>query len=174
VPRSSSLVSEDNDYALVSVVLFRRVVDDFRAAARSKGYQVREYVAPPAADAPGAEPGSGASASAEALKREVDGRRSALESWCRTAYGEAFSCWMHIAVVRVFVESILRYGLPPCFQAVVMRPAEKAEAKLRALLSSVFGSDAKFWKEDGAAAVPGVAAEGELHSYVSFTLTLDA
>jgi V-type H+-transporting ATPase subunit C len=42
VPRSSAVVAEDNDYALVTVVLFKRVVDDFKAAARSKGYQVGE------------------------------------------------------------------------------------------------------------------------------------
>lgn len=41
VPRSSQHIAEDNDYALMSVVLFKRVVDDFKAAARSKGYQVR-------------------------------------------------------------------------------------------------------------------------------------
>jgi hypothetical protein len=44
VPRSSQTVSEDNDYALVSVVLFRRVVDEFKAAARQRGYQVRVCV----------------------------------------------------------------------------------------------------------------------------------
>ncbi len=40
MPRSSKVVSEDADYALVSVVLFKKVLDDFKAAARSKGYQV--------------------------------------------------------------------------------------------------------------------------------------
>lgn len=49
VPRSSRSIAEDNDYALLSVVLFKRVVDDFKAAARSKGYQV-----------PGAPRGTGA------------------------------------------------------------------------------------------------------------------
>jgi len=33
-------VAEDNDYSLVTVVLFKRVVDEFKAAARSRGYQV--------------------------------------------------------------------------------------------------------------------------------------
>eukprot|EP00983_Pelagomonas_calceolata_P100547 1158580-Pelagomonas_calceolata.AAC.18 len=39
VPRSSRIVAEDNDYTLVTVVLFKRVVDEFKASARSKGYQ---------------------------------------------------------------------------------------------------------------------------------------
>eukprot|EP00983_Pelagomonas_calceolata_P100550 1158580-Pelagomonas_calceolata.AAC.21 len=29
---------------------------------------------------------------------------------------QAFSVWVHMCVVRLFVESILRYGLPPNFQ----------------------------------------------------------
>lgn len=41
VPRSARLVTEDSEYSVVSVVLFRRVVDDFKAAARAKGYQVQ-------------------------------------------------------------------------------------------------------------------------------------
>ena len=40
VPRSSRRVAEDNDYALMGVVLFRRVADVFKAAARARGFQV--------------------------------------------------------------------------------------------------------------------------------------
>ena len=40
VPRSSKLIYEDNDYSLFSVTLFKRVADSFKAAARSKGFQV--------------------------------------------------------------------------------------------------------------------------------------
>ena len=40
VPRSSKVIAEDNDYTLVSVVLFKRVIDDFKTACRSKGFQV--------------------------------------------------------------------------------------------------------------------------------------
>jgi hypothetical protein len=40
VPRSSAAVAEDQDYLAFTVVLFRRVVDSFKTAARSKGFQV--------------------------------------------------------------------------------------------------------------------------------------
>ena len=40
VPRSSGVVAEDADYAAFTVVLFKRVVDNFKTAARAKGYQV--------------------------------------------------------------------------------------------------------------------------------------
>ena len=47
------------------------------------------------------------------VRAEAEARRSALEQWCITSYGEAFSSWIHVCAVRLFVESILRYGLPP-------------------------------------------------------------
>jgi V-type H+-transporting ATPase subunit C len=70
---------------------------------------VKEYVppAPEAADAPPT------SLSLIQLKAEGEAKQRALETWARTAYGEAFSCYVHLAVIRLFVESILRYGLPP-------------------------------------------------------------
>lgn len=37
-------------------------------------------------------------------------------------------------MIRLFVESVLRYGLPPGFVAGVIQPKQKAEKKLRALL----------------------------------------
>lgn len=127
--------------------------------------QVREYTASVAE-------GESASNASEALRADVESRRSALEAWCRTAYGEAYSCWVHIAAVRLFVESILRYGLPPAFQSVVMRPADKQETKLRAVLAESFGGNNQFWTDDGAP-VAGVAAEAELYPYVSFTVNAD-
>ena len=53
---------------------------------------------------------------------------------------QAFSCWLHTVVIRIFVESILRYGLPPAFQAAVIKPSDKGEAKLRAVLADTFGT----------------------------------
>ena len=46
---------------------------------------------------------------------------------------------MHVLAIRTFTESILRYGLPPAYLAVVIQPANKQEARLRAVLASTFG-----------------------------------
>ena len=46
---------------------------------------------------------------------------------------------MHLIAIRMFVESILRYGLPPAYQAAVLIPADKAEPRLRTALNSAFG-----------------------------------
>lgn len=77
---------------------------------------------------------------------------------------------MHINAVRLFVESVLRYGLPPCFVAAVVKPTPKMEKRLRQVLDQTFGRTASsHWKEDAESAAK--AAE-EIHTYVSFNLDI--
>jgi hypothetical protein len=58
--------------------------------------------------------------------------------WAFTSSMQAFSSWVHLIAIRMFVESILRYGLPPAYQAAVLIPVEKAEPRLRAALNDAF------------------------------------
>ncbi|PSR95968.1 V-type proton ATPase subunit C like [Actinidia chinensis var. chinensis] len=124
VPRSSKQLYEDNDCALYTVILFSSDADNFRTAAREKGFQV-------------------------------------------------FSSGMHFFAVRVFAESILRYGLPPSFLSVVMAPSVKSEKKVRATLEGLCDiANSAYWKseDDGGLGGPGGDADG--HPYISFTINL--
>ena len=76
----------------------------------------------------------------EQLQVEVDNMRSGLTRWCKTHYGEAFVAWMHIKVIRVFVESVLRYGLPVDFTAVLYKVASGKETALVVSLDKTFGN----------------------------------
>lgn len=169
VPRSSRVVAEDNEYAVFTVVLFRRVADDFKQAARQQGFQIRDPPAPPADPASG----SGGAADVEALKVEADRRRAALEEFVRTAFSEAFGAFMHACSVRLFVESVLRYGVPPRFLACAVRPHTKMEAICRQVLAKNFGgADARYWQASADDAKAGLAGD-EAHPYVSFTINVD-
>ena len=46
----------------------------------------------------------------------------------------------HIKVVRLFVESVLRYGLPADYYAVALKPVPKKAKNLQTALSSYFAS----------------------------------
>ncbi|XP_003462752.1 V-type proton ATPase subunit C 2 isoform X1 [Cavia porcellus] len=62
-----------------------------------------------------------------------------LLRWLKVNFSEAFIAWIHIKALRVFVESVLRYGLPVNFQAVLLQPHKKSATKrLREVLNSVF------------------------------------
>ncbi|KAM5263755.1 V-type proton ATPase subunit C 2 isoform 2-T2 [Ctenodactylus gundi] len=72
--------------------------------------------------------------------RESEGEgEGPLLRWLKVNFSEAFIAWVHIKALRVFVESVLRYGLPVNFQAVLLQPHKKSATKrLREVLNSVF------------------------------------
>lgn len=175
VPRSSKIIAEEGDYTLVSVVLFKRVLDDFKAACRSRGFQLRDYKPPSETEGGGEDMSAN---QAEQLKRDVEAKKTALEQWSKTAFEEVFSSWVHIVAIRLFVESILRYGLPPAYQAAVIVPQDKSTVKLRQVLNSAFGGGkSELWSEDvgssGGLSLAGLAGDSDLHSYVSYTIALE-
>ena len=55
-----------------------------------------------------------------------------------TAHPEALSAWAHLALVRLFVEGVLRYGLPPRLRAALVRPRPGRAARARAALEGAF------------------------------------
>jgi V-type H+-transporting ATPase subunit C len=117
-------------------------------------------------DAAGA---AAAAAETSRLTAEVAARKANLAEWCRTSFGEAFSALLHTLAVRLFVESILRYGLPPAFAAVLMTPDAKNAKRLRTVMASAFGRTASaHWKQREEDAAKGE----EVHPYVSLTLEL--
>uniref|UniRef100_A0A8C9EFX4 V-type proton ATPase subunit C n=1 Tax=Phocoena sinus TaxID=42100 RepID=A0A8C9EFX4_PHOSS len=73
-------------------------------------------------------------------ERESEGEgEGPLLRWLKVNFSEAFIAWIHVKALRVFVESVLRYGLPVNFQAVLLQPQKKSSTKrLREVLNSVF------------------------------------
>eukprot|EP00555_Chaetoceros_dichaeta_P004764 CAMPEP_0198255130 /NCGR_PEP_ID=MMETSP1447-20131203/5334_1 /TAXON_ID=420782 /ORGANISM="Chaetoceros dichaeta, Strain CCMP1751" /LENGTH=417 /DNA_ID=CAMNT_0043941443 /DNA_START=129 /DNA_END=1382 /DNA_ORIENTATION=- len=133
VPGSVKLVKEDTDSFLFTLTILKSqyeagyydgddfqpgtkvdFLDGFEKACRAKRYVVREFEYDPTQ--------AGKSALIlEELQVEVDGMKSGLNRWCKTHFGEAFVAWMHIKVIIVFVESVLRYGLPVDFTAALYK-----------------------------------------------------
>jgi V-type H+-transporting ATPase subunit C len=78
----------------------------------------------------------------EQLQVEVDGMKLALMRWCKNHFGDAFVAWMHIKVIRIFVESVLRYGLPVDFTAVLYKVHPHKDAQIVAALDKHLGNPA--------------------------------
>jgi V-type H+-transporting ATPase subunit C len=165
VPRSSKKLYEDNEYALYTVTLFAKVVDNFKVHAREKGFQIRDFEYSPEAQ-------ESRKQELEKLLQDQELMRTSLLQWCYASYSEVFSSWMHFCAVRVFVESILRYGLPARFLSVVLAPSTKSEKKVRSILEGLCGNaNSSYWRsEDDAGIAAGLGGETESHPYVSFTI----
>jgi len=142
VPRSSTLVKEEGEFGLWNVALFRKVSEDFKNACREKRFVVREFSFDPEKKD-----------KSEKKKLEADKQKvkTSLVRWCKTNFSEAFIGWIHLKAVRVFVESVLRYGLPTNFQAMLLLPNKGKSKRLRKVLFELYGhlgSKAIYAKED--------------------------
>jgi V-type H+-transporting ATPase subunit C len=58
--------------------------------------------------------------------------------WLKINFSEAFMAWIHVKALRAFVESVLRYGLPVTFQAMLLRPQRKAAKRLQEELNKLY------------------------------------
>eukprot|EP00698_Gefionella_okellyi_P021634 TRINITY_DN7051_c0_g1_i1.p1 TRINITY_DN7051_c0_g1~~TRINITY_DN7051_c0_g1_i1.p1 ORF type:complete len:373 (+),score=61.88 TRINITY_DN7051_c0_g1_i1:23-1141(+) len=165
MPRSSQgPLSEDTEYGLFTVVLFRRDAEEFRRVAREARFTVREFRFDEALQLRSEQ-------AKEKLVAEEKNKKSQLVTWLQNSYGEVFLRWIHLKAMRAFVESVLRYGLPPDFAAILMEPKKKNERRLRDELKKLYGhlgggtTDDK--DEDAAS-----AAEGEFYPYVYLQIVL--
>lgn len=150
VPDSVQLVHQDDDSMLYAVTILRgqyeagymeqgefqagtkhEFMDDFAQACREKRFIIRDFTWDPSQ-------ANKSSLQLEQLRVEVDGMKSALLRWCKNHYGDAFVAWMHLKVIRVFTESVLRYGLPVDFTAVLYKVNKEHE--LIAALDDQLGS----------------------------------
>jgi len=151
VPGSLQKVMSDKDSVLYAVTILKSqyeagyyegeefqagtqidLVEEFTKAARELRYIVRDFEYDP-------EQLGKSQLKLTQLKNETDGMRSGLTRWSKTHYGEAFVAWMHIKVIRVFVESILRYGLPPDFTTVLYKVKNGCEKELTTSLDAALG-----------------------------------
>ncbi|XP_023558113.1 V-type proton ATPase subunit C 1 [Octodon degus] len=74
----------------------------------------------------------------ETLAEMVVPRSSNLVRWLKVNFSEAFIAWIHVKALRVFVESVLRYGLPVNFQAMLLQPNRKTMKRLREVLHELY------------------------------------
>lgn len=136
-------------------------VSHFNKICKDKRYVVREVDFDP----------SQASRSAMALEQltvEVDSMRSGLTRWCKTHYGEAFVAWMHIKVIRIFVESVLRYGLPVDFTAVLYKVIPNKDDQLTKALDEALSNKKDAADEDD------VEEGDEYHDFVLIKFDIQA
>lgn len=126
-PRSSVVVARDSDYILYAVVVFKKVVDDFKLGCRKKKFVVRE---PHQADDLSQE-------EFKKLKAKLEEDKGAFTKLLIQQFNTCFTAWAHLKAIRIFVESLLRYGLPPKFVAAIMMVDEEKETEIRSKIKAL-------------------------------------
>jgi len=109
VPKSAGEdpIDEDTEYALFPVVIFKCARQSFEADCNSKSTSrviVRDYTFKENQD-------SHDQAEATKLAADEGVARGHLKTWAETSFSECYKAWIHLKVIRVFVESVLRFGV---------------------------------------------------------------
>lgn len=76
----------------------------------------------------------------------VNRRRAAwryMLIWCESKFDSVFTAWIHCIATRVFVESILRYGVRASISALILKPLKGQDKKLRDVLDKIFSGDVR-------------------------------
>lgn len=115
IPRSAQEIARDSEYVLYAVAVFKKYESDFVSAAREHKWHPRtDFVY--------------LEENLNALRKEFDLTKATetkskndLIRLSKTAYSEIFSAWFHIKAIRIYIESVLRYGLPPQFDAYAIK-----------------------------------------------------
>ncbi len=167
VPLSAKLITEDSEYALYAVTLFKKCQDQFKQACREKRFNARDFTYDP-------EKVEADDAKKETDTVEFERLQNILINWCQINFAEAFAMSLHLKAIRIFVESVLRYGLTssrtgamrPNFQSFVLVPKKGKVELLRKALLELYSTSSVFDSEELETSVPGAGA-GEFYPYVS-------
>lgn len=174
VPRSAVQVATDDEFALFAVTTFRKHSADFVHKCREQKWTPRQYTY--------------VEGGREEEERELERvAREERKVWgealrlARTGWSESVSVWMHVLTLRVFVETVLRYGLPLEFITVLVRSTPKLARKVQTALDAAysylggnaFGRDkkGKITKDDAALSSEMAAAGvgfGDGHEYTAY------
>ncbi|XP_050590305.1 V-type proton ATPase subunit C isoform X1 [Bombus affinis] len=174
VPRTTQLIAQDVEYGLFTVTLFKKVIDEFKLHAREKKFIVRDFTYNEEELAAGKN---------EITKLVTDKKKQfgPLVRWLKVNFSECFCAWIHVKALRVFVESVLRYGLPVNFQAILLHPHKKCARRLRDVLNQHYAHlDSSATTSSGAQGnqdsvdIPGLGfGQNDYFPYVYYKINVD-
>lgn len=114
VPRSAYFIQKDDEFNLFAVTTFKKHSQEFVHKCRERKWVPRDFKF---------KEGGRDEEQKEMKKTEADEKRVWGEALRlgRTGWSESVMCLVHVIVLRCFVESVLRYGLPLDFVAAMIK-----------------------------------------------------
>jgi V-type H+-transporting ATPase subunit C len=114
VPRSAEEITHDDEFTLFAVTTFKKYNVEFIHKCREMKWTPRDY--------------KYVEGGREEEQREIERvGRDERKVWgetlrlARTGWSESVMIWIHVLCLRVFVETVLRYGLPLEFVSALVK-----------------------------------------------------
>jgi V-type H+-transporting ATPase subunit C len=124
VPETAKQIGDLTDKdgnTLYRVVMFKNVAAEFKnlvsKQGSSKKFTCRDFTYDPSAHGEFIE-------KRKSTKAELDKLEAKGMEVCEQSFSDLFASWMHVKAMRVFVDSVLRFGLKndePCFTAFLAK-----------------------------------------------------
>ncbi len=128
------------DSSLWRVICFKKSVEPLRKTLREAKCSLREFTYSPTAY-------KELLVRSDELSQDFSKHELSLKRHCAAAFSDSVVAFVHLKAMRVFVESVLRYGVPAKFAAFIVKPTSaKSLTKLRGILGEVFASSDLFGK----------------------------
>jgi V-type H+-transporting ATPase subunit C len=167
VPQSARKMGEDDEFMLYSIVVFKKGLELLKNVCRQERYTIRAHQFDPGEEARSKE--TRKKLTAERKKKYVN-----AVATTKSSFSDTFMIWIHIKAMRVFVEVVLRFGLPVNFQSFLIRPKKGTDKRLRESLGAMYKhlakaeSNAKKGEDDEAT----LSQFGQFFPYVYFEVDL--
>mmetsp|Transcript_58071 Transcript_58071/g.123331 ORF Transcript_58071/g.123331 Transcript_58071/m.123331 type:complete len:397 (+) Transcript_58071:95-1285(+) len=99
----------------------------------------------------------------EQIEDSVKRHHEIVRGLYQAAWSDAIIAWIHVKAMRVFVESVLRFGMPPRFASFMISPKPNVAPAARKALADILGKGAKAEKAE--------QDDEEYYPYVSLSFT---
>jgi len=144
-------------------ILFKSAAEGFKKQCREKRFVVRDFEY-------SEDNYKKLKAQREQIEDAVRRQHELVRGLYQAAWSDAMVAWMHIKAMRVFVESVLRFGMPPRFASFVISTKSGAPAAARKALADVLGKGSQSGPYGDKAGADAQDDE-EYYPYVSLSFT---
>eukprot|EP00495_Collosphaeridae_sp_1-RS-2012_P007891 TRINITY_DN7695_c0_g1_i1.p1 TRINITY_DN7695_c0_g1~~TRINITY_DN7695_c0_g1_i1.p1 ORF type:complete len:175 (+),score=53.58 TRINITY_DN7695_c0_g1_i1:316-840(+) len=132
VPTSAKLIAKDKEYSMFRIVCLRKAKNVVELLLKEQRHHLRELGAD--WDSPDIDLKKEQADMQKTLKKQS----KRLIAVCKTFYASTFVAWVHLKAIMMFVESVLRYGLPVRYTFGLIKPNRGQEKTIHRRLGEKY------------------------------------
>lgn len=117
------LDDKDKDNQCIRLVAYKPQVEDVQKYLRKMGYSSRIFNY-------NHQKYTEDKKQRQILREQLAQKTSKLTSTAQECYQELFTALMHLKILRVFIDGVLRFGIPPTFYIGLVIPKKGEERKI--------------------------------------------
>jgi len=132
VPTSAKVIAKDSEFIMYRIVCLRKAKNVVEILLKEQRHHLRELGAD--WDSPDIDLKEEQAEMTKTLKKQS----KRLIAVCKTFYSSTFVAWIHLKAILMFVESVLRYGLPVRYKFCLLSPNRGQEKAIHRRLGDKF------------------------------------